>query len=91
MRVRACTTAMLFDFAAVLPLQARPIHKQHYLKRMVVVRPEELEIRAKTRPSRLPCIIRLTSTCEALGKAEQFDSQATQAGQGKVTGASIAA
>lgn len=38
-----------------------------HLKRMVVERPEELEMRAKTRPSRLPCIIRLTSTWGAGG------------------------
>ena len=50
-----------------LPGQPHPPPPTH-LKRMVAERPAELEMRAKTRPSRLACISRLVSTCAA-GKA----------------------
>lgn len=42
---------------------------QTHLNRMVVERPDEFDMRANTRPSRLPCIIRLTSTCRWAGGA----------------------
>jgi hypothetical protein len=41
-----------------------------HLNRMVAERPEELLMRANTRPSRLACISRLVSTCGRAAAAQ---------------------